>query len=77
MQPLSTNNMQEELEFDANSVQNETQKDGNQLGPLSHGATTEALKHTIATDLSRQKKVTASAFPSSTKKKHDRAKYIS
>ena len=79
MQPLSAKNMQEELEFDVQSLQNETQQNDTHhapLGPLSHGATTENLKDTVATNLSKQKKVTASAFPSSMKKKHDRAKYI-
>ena len=76
MQPLSAKNMQEELEYDETSLQNETQQNTTHLGPLSHGATTENLKDTVATNLSKQKKVTASAFPSSMKKKHDRAKYI-
>ena len=80
MQPLSGNNMQEELEYDEGTLLgNETQRVGvmQNTVELSHGANTETLVNTVATDHSRQKKVTATAFPSSSVKKHDRAKYIS
>ena len=76
MQPLGSKNMQEDLEYDETSVQNETQKIKPSKKKMIIKAPRPKMKQTLQTyssvqNSSIQDKVTTSVFPSSSIVKND------